>query len=152
MATALFPLESEGHSYRRQAHALLDDMINKGNNLVEGHKRELLYLERLFDEFTERVERQGIQTLTLGDLEVTTRGTHIFANGYSQEAPLDAGGSSDSTMISEPEHVVRLTSEPTTNLELMESMGISSYEFLSLVDEMGTQDALFQDLHHEGCN
>jgi proline utilization trans-activator len=64
MANTLFPHASDGRSYSRETHLILDEMIYKGNRLAGTRKEELAYLEELFRELEARIERRGLQTFS----------------------------------------------------------------------------------------
>ncbi|KAJ5231508.1 uncharacterized protein N7469_006096 [Penicillium citrinum] len=82
IANSLFPSATDEHDYHQEAHSILDEMIFKGNKLAAARKEELSHLEGLFSELTARVERYGLQTLTL------TTPEHIRNEMESQQSNL----------------------------------------------------------------
>lgn len=142
MASALFPKEAEGRNYREEAHAILDDMIGKGNRVADARKKDLVYLEHLFDNFIQRFNEEGAAALTLFDSE------DIESMLIPEEAgePVNAinGGGLGSQLtpnsaVMQPQ-ILPLDSGPSLGVDLLGSMGISSYDFYSIVDEIGPQN------------
>lgn len=138
MANALFPRISDSETSGLDAHKILDEMIHKGNQLAEVRKTELARLEALFQELETRIERRGLQTLTL------TTGSNQVSIGITNE-PNDGSGerafSSNHETIGSldcilPSSLTQASSHP----ELLDNIGISSYEFLSIVDQIGNQN------------
>ncbi|KAI9034871.1 Zn(II)2Cys6 transcription factor [Aspergillus affinis] len=134
MATTLFPHATEGQSYTAEAHAILDEMIYKGNRLAVTRKTELTHLEGLFCELGARIERRGLQTLTLlspdqdvGDL------THE----PEEDTTLTGPATMTPSMIGDPGCSPSALPPITSNLEFLENIGISSDEFLSIVNQIG---------------
>ncbi|PIG83539.1 Zn(II)2Cys6 transcription factor [Aspergillus arachidicola] len=137
MAHTLFPGAVEDCSLN-QVYSILDGMIYKGNQVAAARKAELTHLEYLFQELATRIERRGLQTLTLHSLPQDEHGV---------ENPLHQ---LDNHLLPVPEPTLPmdgdselLTSDlrPTaSNMECLDSLGISSYEFFSIVAQIG---------HHE---
>ncbi|KAK2761328.1 hypothetical protein FQN54_001850 [Arachnomyces sp. PD_36] len=138
MANALFPRVPESQTSSQDAHSILDEMIRKGNRLAEVRKKELAHLESLFQELQDRIERRGLQTLTLSTSPAQADGG--TANDVSEDPQ---GGEFP------PEHEAIASLDPAlssvlpqgpSNPELLDNIGISSYEFLSIVNQIGNQD------------
>ena len=138
MAHTLFPGAVEDCSLN-QAYAILDGMIYKGNQVAAARKAELTHLEYLFQELATRIERCGLQTLTLPSLP---QDDHALENSSQQR---------DSQLLPIPEPNLPidgdqelLTSDlpPTaSNMECLDSLGLSSYEFFSIVAQIGHHDS-----------
>lgn len=151
MATSLFPKETEGRWYRHEAHTILDDMIKRGNRVAEARKKELLYLETIFDAFTERINREGAAPLTLFDQQ------DVCSSMMPRDEDVDefcgaesmAGQSSRSTSANfEMQHRLLVSSPaPPIGLDLSDTMGISSFDFYSIVEQMAPQDGYDLGLH-----
>ncbi|KAK1484272.1 hypothetical protein CCUS01_03984 [Colletotrichum cuscutae] len=145
---ALFPavIGDDGLSQMEQTHNILDDMISKGNLVAEVRKAELVHLETLFHEFTRRVRDQ--------DLEDRIHSPTTRLNGIpsgSIEAVIDP--ITTQTFVSEPDLVSTTTvsesqplasvfSDTPDNTEFLETIGISSDDFLSIVEQMGNENDL----------
>ncbi|OBT81970.1 hypothetical protein VE02_09318 [Pseudogymnoascus sp. 03VT05] len=141
MANALFPNLEDGKTYGRQAHSILNEMVSKGNKVAQMRKSELSHLETLFDELAKHVERRGLQPLSLS----VPPETEIELGNISCED--EHGGPYPAH--TEPTVVPMAKEDPplspqlylgTTNHDFLDNIGISSYEFLSIMDQMGNPD------------
>ncbi|KAL3481034.1 fungal-specific transcription factor domain-containing protein [Aspergillus californicus] len=142
MAAALFPNVIEGRTCIADAYAILDQMIQRGNKLAAVRKSELVQLETLFQELSARIERRGLEALTLPvpapvplppPLELVDHVSHF-------DQPVDTPGlMSVETM---PLSMGEDTGSPIQglNVEFLDSIGISSFEFFSLVNQIGNVD------------
>ncbi|KAK1535792.1 hypothetical protein CPAR01_09334 [Colletotrichum paranaense] len=122
MAKALFPavIGDDGLSQIEQTHNILDDMISKGNLVAEVRKAELVHLETLFRKFTRRVRDQDFEDrIPSGSIEA------VIDPIITQ------------TFVSEPDLVSTTT---VNNTEFLETIGISSDDFLSIVEQMGNEN------------
>ncbi|KAJ5439990.1 uncharacterized protein N7458_010988 [Penicillium daleae] len=137
MANALFPpnTNTDSRSYSQVAHSILDEMVLSGNRVAEARKRELISIEGLFKELARRVEQEGLRILTLAD------------QGLTDLAPLNIPNESRSdATITEPvtafqslgrdDRPSSAGSLAPANIEFLDSIGISSNEFLSIVDQI----------------
>lgn len=190
IANTLFPHSTDstpGYSWSQEAHSILDEMVSKGNMLAAARKTELSHLESLFNELAARIERAGLQALTLttpegymnggaGEAEnlnvvsgagvihpVDTQG-HIPIHGHGHPQPQqlqqlqhphphmhDPTGVLDSALGMDAHAHAHahgpygdLQSSPSSPLphlansaELLSEIGISSYEFLSIIEQIG---------------
>lgn len=150
MTRTLFP-HFAGEACSQNAHSILDEMICKGNKLAEVRKMELTQIEYLFQQLATRIEHQGLQTLTLSSPEQSVASTTSGRNNNNNNNE-DQGAS----FAMDPQTAAHcMTGESqspsgsgcafpqdTSNLEFLDSIGISSYEFLSIVDQIGIQDNL----------
>ncbi|KAK1625408.1 hypothetical protein BDP81DRAFT_463935 [Colletotrichum phormii] len=121
MANALFPaaVGADEPAQMRQTH---NDMASKGNLVAEVRKAELAHLETLFREFTRRVGEQDFE-----------------GRGPSGLIEAIADPTQTQTLINEPDLVSTTT---LNNTEFLETIGISSDDFLSIVEQMGNEDDL----------
>lgn len=143
MAKAVFPnvTEGENENCMNDIHSILDQMIQRGNKLAAARKSELVQLEKLFQEVAERIERRGLETLTLptslAPVPPPSELGSEFMMAGRVERPQD---SADLAACSVP-----LNSVPgspsvlaqASSLGFLDSIGISSYEFFSLVNQIG---------------
>lgn len=140
MANALFPSAGDGQSHSQEAHAILDEMIAKGNRLAAARKAELTHLEVLFGELAARIERRGLQTLTLFSPVQNEDETEIVNEGSEeqQDAVMPVGQDAIPLSISrDPSSRPGSDIPPVpSDLEFLDSIGISSDEFLSIVNQM----------------
>lgn len=136
MATALFPKESEGHWYRVQAHSILDVMITRGNRVAQSRKEELLYMEYLFDEFSQHLNQGGLEALVLFQTEGEAPYIHGNEDEQQNRSIQHPGNLSLSTTEPMQHHTVPVETESSADMDLLSSMGISSFDFYSIADEM----------------
>lgn len=139
MANTLFPHVAEGQTYSEEVHAILDEMIYKGNKLAVVRKGELAHLETLFKELATRIERRGLQTLTLSS--PTENEQPMSCNGEYQ-----VGGSTvqtesiDLPLVEDPSVSPDVLHHTASDIEFLDNIGISSYEFLTIVNQIGNSE------------
>ncbi|KAE8420921.1 Zn(II)2Cys6 transcription factor [Aspergillus pseudocaelatus] len=139
MANTLFPHVAEGQTYSEEVHAILDEMIYKGNKLAAVRKGELAHLETLFKELATRIERRGLQTLTLSS--PTENGQPMSCSGEYQ-----VGGSTvqtesiDLALVEDPSVSPDVLHHTASDIEFLDNIGISSYEFLTIVNQIGNSE------------
>ncbi|KAL4952954.1 hypothetical protein BDW69DRAFT_195255 [Aspergillus filifer] len=165
MAGALFPnvMEAQEFNYVRTAYGILDTMIARGNKLADARKGELVQLEVLFRELAGLIERRGMETLVLppapamsdsagpGPEQSLRLGmdTHVGndpAAGPASSLPVSGadtipGLTTGSSVTGDPESPSASAQGP--NMDFLDSIGISSYEFFSLVDQIGHPENLY---------
>jgi proline utilization trans-activator len=149
MASALFPNITESQDYIdiQDAYAILDQMVVRGNRLAGARKSELVQLETLFRELSARIERRGLETLILpcpaqsDHAEYFTRmdgGEDVNVSGLA-----GAAGAAEVTPLSMPGSPSVLNGAgagvQASNLDFLDSIGISSYEFFSLVNQIAPE-------------
>lgn len=135
MAHTLFPHADPSQTYNHDAHLILDEMIAKGNRLAAVRKSELSHLEMLFGELAARIERRGLQTLTLSSLDNEI----VDSSTEQQQQQLTTSTPGDEPI---PFTVPTESDLPQTprDLEILDSIGISSDEFFSIVNQMGNPE------------
>ncbi|OAR01680.1 hypothetical protein LLEC1_02195 [Akanthomyces lecanii] len=152
MANTLFPATEDSTAYSRTAQDILTEMTNKGNKIAAIRKRELDILQGLLAELSTRVENSGLQTLTLASPELA----ELCPRAQLQTAPpvhfeQDKIGALSTVLhdsntllpfFGDMRSPIPLPMEPLNN-EFLDNIGISSYEFFNLVEQMGSQDATF---------
>ncbi|KAH9238184.1 hypothetical protein K456DRAFT_1747775 [Colletotrichum gloeosporioides 23] len=136
IANALFPstTEIDGPTHGREAHAILNDMIHKGNSVAEVRKAELTHLEFLFNEFAMRVNQPDVQPSRPLVRSLQLRPFPSIWESSTAEPDL-----ASMTTLSEPQPLVCAPETPS-NAEFLDSIGISSDDFLSIVEQMGSHD------------
>ncbi|PYI07533.1 hypothetical protein BO78DRAFT_443093, partial [Aspergillus sclerotiicarbonarius CBS 121057] len=133
MGNTLFPPDTATQSYSPLAHQILDEMISRGNKVARLRKSELTRLEGLFQVLAERVKQEGLQTLTLPG---TADPENDFL-GERREITLTAG--QDAT----PKGIGPFSTPDThisNDMDILESIGISSYEFWSILGQIADAD------------
>lgn len=165
MTRTLFPRVVDGEWCSQAAHSILDEMIRKGNRIAEVRKGELTHLEKLFKELAARIEQQNLQTLSLSrspDDLVVINGSEQQFNTLSwdqqqhqqQQQQTEYGKRFPADITTDPETIDLSIVNPdaqqpdlnpdfpqeTSDLDFLDNIGISSYEFLSIVDQIGGQD------------
>ncbi|KAF6830286.1 hypothetical protein CPLU01_07461 [Colletotrichum plurivorum] len=134
IANALFPSAAgvDVPTHSLEAHAILDDMVLKGNAVADVRRAELVHLEFLFAEFSMRAAEPGVRPV------------------QPESAPAEAPAGDSVAVASEPDLVSLTTlsesqslfcpSKTPNNAEFLDSVGISSDDFLSILEQMGSQD------------
>ncbi|KAJ0414775.1 hypothetical protein BJY00DRAFT_305383 [Aspergillus carlsbadensis] len=169
MAGVLFPSVTESQqSSLQDAYCILDQMIDKGNKLASARKSELVQLEVLFRDLAGRIESRGMEMLVLpvpvpaivplAPLPSDGGLGHEHAAG-----PLDpqVNTIATATAAEEPVHGLEplplpmaTESDPgspsgivhdSANVDFLDSIGISSYEFFSLVNQIGNPESYVLD-------
>lgn len=123
MATALFPGVADDQNSRLQVHQLLDNMIARGNRLASVRKQELVYLEAQCQELVAQVQQQGLQTLSLAATDET-----------------------DSELARKADEELLETMQGGSDLEFLDNIGISSEEFMSIVQQIGDPDIMPENM------
>lgn len=147
MANALFPQEVDGPAHIQEAHSIIDGLVYNGNKVAEVRKAELVHLQSLFEELAARVHSQGLQPLTLcTPHDMAARSGNNTSDGDSQnrvdqpdgEPAFDPGFMSLSMLgYSESSHSADMQ---MPGVEFLDNIGISSAEFLSIVEQIGNPD------------
>ncbi|GMG26378.1 unnamed protein product [Aspergillus oryzae] len=139
MASTLFPHAAEGQTYSEEVHAILDEMMYKGNKLAAVRKRELAHLESLFKELATQIERRGLQTLTLSSSPETEQprpcdGQYQGGASTVQSEPIDL------SLVGDPSASPDVLHHTASDIEFLDNIGISSYEFFTIVNQIGNTD------------
>lgn len=146
MANTLFPSVGDGQISSQEAHSILDIMIGKGNKIAGVRKAELAHLETLFMELALRIETQGLQPLTLA----MPKPMEIPGEQMRGEEPHGSMSVADTETID-----LSMTGDPRTpgapapmlsHVEFLDSIGISSDDFFTIVDQIANQDTLSYSL------
>ena len=167
MTRTLFPRVVDGEWCSQAAHGILDEMIRKGNKIAEVRKGELTHLEKLFQELAARIEQQNLQTLSLSrspdDLVIINGPEQQYntVNWEQQQQQTEDGkgfptdistdpGAIDLSIVNpdaQPPDLPSALPQEASDLDFLDNIGISSYEFLSIVDQIGGQDnfGIFED-------
>ena len=143
MAKSLFRHTDDVQSCSEQTHAILKIMISRGNKIAQMRQAEFIHIESLFSELVRRTEKNGLETLTLVTPEAAdcTAKSGMFDNYFEQDTQRGSEVSDTGlqNLLSDMEPVSQAQSEMGAN-ELLSDVGISSYEFLSIVEQMSYVD------------
>jgi hypothetical protein len=137
MANALFPpnTNTDSRSYSQVAHSILDEMVLSGNRVAEARKRELISIEGLFKELARRVEQEGLRILTLADQGLTDLAPLNIPNESRSDATITEPVTAFQSLARDDRPSSAGSLAPA-NIEFLDSIGISSNEFLSIVDQI----------------
>lgn len=138
MTDMIFPDEANSQNYTTMALSILDELISKGNKVAESRKAELTHLEALCHEVTLQSEQGGLQALTLAG----PQGSQIVENNHTSGGPsVPVPEPQTSTILAEHQQAssASFDSQTATNIEFLDNIGISSYDFQSIVDQMDDQ-------------
>ncbi|OTB00947.1 hypothetical protein M426DRAFT_225408 [Hypoxylon sp. CI-4A] len=135
MANALFPDVEDYQSFLQLAHQILDSLILRGNRVAHARKSELTHLELLFNELA--VQTQQHQMLHLFYPEAASSDT------TRKEVQDGERSMAESSALAMGSDVGRSLHPPMTgtNMEFLDTIGISSEEFLSIVQEIGSTES-----------
>ncbi|KAI1453549.1 fungal-specific transcription factor domain-containing protein [Annulohypoxylon moriforme] len=145
MANALFPGVVDYQSCHQLAHQILDDLVSRGNRVAKLRKTELCHLENLYLEFQTR--QQGHRMLHLLNPDGPTNDLIRKENqGQNRHLTVDSDPSTFVT-AADPRHPLHSPNAHTTsNMEFLDNIGISSEEFLSIVQEIGDPESLPENM------
>ncbi|KXH40273.1 hypothetical protein CSIM01_06450 [Colletotrichum simmondsii] len=148
MAKALFPaiIGDDGLAQMEQTHNILDDMISKGNLVAEVRKAELVHLETLFREFTRRVRDQDFEDRIYSPARrlngIPSGSIEAVIDPITTQAFVSEPDLVSMTTVSESQPLASVLSDTPDNTEFLETIGISSDDFLSIVEQMGNENEL----------
>ncbi|CAK7221442.1 hypothetical protein SBRCBS47491_004527 [Sporothrix bragantina] len=148
MAHALFPDVVNYDSCRDMAHQILDDLVYRGNRVASARRSELRHLEGLCNELISRGQQHGLQTLQLVELEPPSKISLVGEqpSADSDSNPLANGGDPSQTMPAMHAMDVMHHHQPTSDMEFLDSIGISSEEFLSIVQQIGNSETFPENM------
>ncbi|KAL1874768.1 hypothetical protein VTK73DRAFT_187 [Phialemonium thermophilum] len=152
MANALFPGVVDYERCHRLAHQILDELVSRGNRVAHARRSELYHLEGLCRELVAKVRQQGHQTLHLFDVNGTGSPDFVAATGnhgghqHDRLLPQEGEQSNGGAMTVDPWHHLPYLAPPPletpSNTEFRDCFGISSEEFLHIVQQMGDPETL----------
>lgn len=132
MAGTLFPSGTDTKAHSKTAHTILSELVLAGNRVAGARKEELGRIEALFQQLSRRVEQERLRILTLVDPEpLNVSPVDILSEGHTEQAP-----------VPEPGLPFPADSGATENMDFFDSIGISSHEFLAIVDQIGNPEML----------
>lgn len=145
MSNALFLPTDEAPTHHREAQAILDDMILKGNKVAQLRKAELSHLEFLLDEVSKRVRHSGMLRLTVADPQDAGAEFEQIEYSPGEQALADElssmiNGSESAALTvssSDTPFAPQLHDHPDSmDNEILDIIGISSGDFMSIVDQI----------------
>lgn len=169
MASAIFPDLADSQPYTlTDVHSILDETIRKGNRVAEARKAELRFLEHAFREFTLRAKQQEVQIMSWSDAVEGMRGdadpnvSHepgtqqpatvaVHDGPRTQEPSMDRGAALLDAITGGPGGLTPTTPNQlqlSEQVEFLDNIGISSDDFLSIVDRMDHQDYRGAGINH----
>ncbi|EEU45355.1 uncharacterized protein NECHADRAFT_41510 [Fusarium vanettenii 77-13-4] len=149
MATALFPGVADDQGCRQLGHQILDNMISRGNRVSAVRKQELVYLEVQCQELIAQVQQQGLQTLSLAAPDETDSELARKADAEQQQRLLSAETDTNAALSMAPDSINPMhCMHPhlTSNIEFLDNIGISSEDFLTIVQQIGDPDTMPENM------
>lgn len=136
MAKSLFPSTFNDQSYSQDTHAIFDELILCGNRVADARNRELSHLEELFKTFVNQVEEEGLRCLSLSETLAPQIVATTEANCNSKPTELLSQNSepTSASLFQAGQHT--LADPCAGNADFLNSIGISSHEFLSIVERI----------------
>lgn len=150
MANAAFTTD-ESTLYSRTAADILAEMASKGNKIATIRKNELDDLQALLAELGKRAEHSGLQVLTLATPEVAmseprqqtqTQFTDVQQRDSVRRFLATPEPSTFLSVSGDMQPPLPFQVEPLNN-EFLDNLGISSYDFSNLVEQISHQDVTF---------
>ncbi|KZL64578.1 Zn(II)2Cys6 transcription factor, partial [Colletotrichum tofieldiae] len=133
IVSAIYPFASDIDlsTQRQQANSILDDMIHKGSSVAE-----FVHLESLFEEFTRCVSDKDFQQReTL--VSIGANNELSVTDDVTNELELTS-----MTTLGKTQALNGPFSETPDNTEFLQNIGISSEDFLSVVEQIDSWDEL----------
>ncbi|KAI8669806.1 hypothetical protein NCS57_00796800 [Fusarium keratoplasticum] len=149
MATALFPGVADDQGCRQLGHQILDNMISRGNRVAAVRKQELVYLEVQCQELIAQVQQQGLQTLSLAAPDETASELARKVDEEQQQRLLSAETDASAALSMGPDSINPMHCvhpHLTSNLEFLDNIGISSEDFLTIVQQIGDPDTMPENM------
>ncbi|KAI1394410.1 fungal-specific transcription factor domain-containing protein [Hypoxylon trugodes] len=147
MANAIFPGIFDYQSCRQLAHQTLDGLISRGNRVARARQLELCHLEILYQELAAKTQQQGHQMLHLFCPEGTIVDPMRRENQDHSRVLMTENDPTTLTAAADPGHPLHpLNPHVTSNMEFLDNIGISSEEFLSIVQEIGDPGTLPENM------
>ncbi|OAQ58895.1 C6 transcription factor [Pochonia chlamydosporia 170] len=139
IANALFPDVVDFNSCHEMPHHILNDLVYRRNRVAQARRSELCHLEDLCSESISRGQRKGLQTLHLSG--PNPQGLNLDTKlSRDQEGLLSADNEAHPPTRCVATNQSMHTgshAQPTSDMEFLDNIGISSDEFLSIVQQMG---------------
>ncbi|KAJ5414180.1 hypothetical protein N7509_000807 [Penicillium cosmopolitanum] len=137
IAHAVFQFDNEEQHHTETAHRIFEQLVSGGNRVAEVRIAELTHMQFLFQEFSKRIEQQGAQSLTLSNApEKSVSSGMDIVEEQGNPAALEW-----STASEEDSESFSLTQDPLAQGPYcLEAIGISSNEFLAIVDQISAHD------------
>ncbi|RSL74474.1 hypothetical protein CEP52_004905 [Fusarium oligoseptatum] len=149
MATALFPGVADDQGCRQLGHQVLDNMISRGNRVAAVRKQELVYLEVQCQELIAQVQQHGLQTLSLAAPDETASELARKADEERQQRMLSADTDASGALSMAPDSINPMHCvhpHLTSNMEFLDNIGISSEDFLTIVQQIGDPDTMPENM------
>ncbi|EFY98027.2 Zn(II)2Cys6 transcription factor [Metarhizium robertsii ARSEF 23] len=145
MASAVFPDVVDYQHCRHLSHQILHELVSRGNRIARARTAELKYLETLCAELAVQGRRQGHQTLTLSHLE--SEPMDVWGADAGNEARLTVGDQNLGAGMPEPDDSLQdLGHNTSSNMDLLNSIGISADNFFSIIQQMPDPETLSESI------
>ncbi|KAH0591670.1 hypothetical protein MHUMG1_10580 [Metarhizium humberi] len=145
MASAVFPDVVDYQHCRHLSHQILHELVSRGNRIARARTAELKYLETLCAELAVQGRRQGHQTLTLSHLE--SEPMDVWGADAGNEARLTVGDQNLGAGMPEPDVSLQdLGHNTSSNMDLLNSIGISADNFFSIIQQMPDPETLSESI------
>lgn len=134
MANAVFPGVVDYQWCRQLSDSIFDDLIARGNRVARARRAELYHVETLCQELAAQVQQQGHQTLTLSYVDAMNP---EFMRRMNEEQEGVLAGDDQAMYADHGEGMHAMT-----NMEFLDSVGISSGDFMSIVSQIGDPETI----------
>lgn len=143
MANALFPGVIDYQSFLSSAYEVLGDLISRGNRVARARRSELCNVEMMCRELDSQAQEQGHQRLHLTSADGTA--PDLLGRPY-EDALRMMGAAGMGAGSGESVDMNDAGSEMMNNTDLLGGLGISSEEFMSIVQQIGDPNSLPEDM------
>lgn len=143
IAHALFQFDATERHHTGTAYQIFEQLVSCGNRVAQVRRAELMHMQFLFREFSSRIEQQGMQSLTLGNVPESqgSSGMASIGDGEMELSHADSAKLERPTVSEEDTESFEMIQDPLMqSIDCLEAIGISSNEFLAIVDQISTQD------------
>lgn len=141
IAYALFHSDPADYEHIKGAQKIFDRLVSGGNRVAEARRADLTHIQSLFQVFSNRIEEQGVKGLELRDEPVDTYSQRTSVDDEQLTSQTESTGFEWSLVPETDAESFMLAHDPLPqNLDWLETIGISSNEFHSIVDKIGSQD------------
>jgi hypothetical protein len=144
MANALFPDVVDFNSCHEMAHQILNDLVYRGNRVAQARRSELCHLEDLCSELISRGQRKGLQILHLSGPDSQVRNLGRKTNGDHERVLSATNEPHAVSKYVDANHTIHTVphKQPTSDMEFLDDIGISSEEFRFIVQQMGDSETI----------
>ncbi|KAI9147101.1 Proline utilization trans-activator [Paramyrothecium foliicola] len=143
MAETLFPNVTDYDFCHQTTEQIFESLISRGNRIALARRAEYQHVRGLCLELMEKAQQQGHPILSLASQDLTTVEPTRMASAGVEDLQSTDSNFSGMAMTADPNHPLHyLHPHVTSNMEFLDTIGISSEDFLSIVQQIGDPETL----------